>query len=214
MKFSILILLLFIGNFASLSAEILSFKSYKVVSRDTLFSISQKFSITTKDIYRWNEKKKKDPRLFVGETLRIPVFKTVAVNKNLNSSGESMSAYSNFKYPLERKSKINLDYSAITYAPHKGILFVNPAKTENVVSIDSGKVVAIDYMDGYGNYIIMQHIGGYYSVYGNLSRVLVIEGQTVSQGARIGNISKEKGLYFQISNKDKPLNPMAVIRNG
>lgn len=214
MKSFFLFIILFLLSFTGLIAKILHFKSYQVQSKDTLFSISQKFKITTKDIYRWNEKKIKDPRLFVGESLRIPVFKTSESIQTKNLVQNSQQTSTIFLYPLETKSKIEIDFSNISYAPHKGVLFHSPSQTENVLSIDSGKVVAIDYMDGYGNYIIMQHYGGFYSIYGNLSKVLVIEGQTVSRGNRIGNISKEKGLYFQISNKDKPLNPMEVIRNG
>jgi lipoprotein YgeR len=214
MKFSCTILFIFLLLSKNLSAEILSFKSYKVEKKDTLFSIAQKFQITTKDIYRWNEKIKKDPRLFVGEIIRIPVLRSVTIKKLEPVVIQIQEPTTNFHYPLERRHKIAIDFSPVSYAPHKGVLFQASGKIDTVFSIQSGKVVAIDYMDGYGNYIIMQHLGGYYSIYGNLGKILVVEGQSLEQGVRLGNTLSKQGLYFQINQGDKSLNPVPLIQNG
>jgi murein DD-endopeptidase MepM/ murein hydrolase activator NlpD len=214
MKFSCTILFIFLLLGKNLSAEILSFKSYKVEKKDTLFSIAQKFQISTKDIYRWNEKIKKDPRLLVGETIRIPILKSAAIKKIDPIVIQIHDSTTNFHYPLVQRHKILLDFSAVSHAPHKGVLFQASGKLDSVLSIQSGKVVAIDYMDGYGNYIIMQHLGGYYSVYGNLGKILVVEGQNLEQGVRLGITLSKRGLYFQINQGEKTLNPIPLIQNG
>ena len=133
MKAFFLFIILFLLSFTGLIAEILHFKSYQVQSKDTLFSISQKFKITTKDIYRWNEKKIKDPRLFVGESLRIPVFKTSENIQTKNLVQNSQQSSTNFLYPLETKSKIEIDFSNILYHVNNMSLLDVKLKVTNII---------------------------------------------------------------------------------
>ena len=65
-----------------------------------------------------------------------------------------------------------------------------------------GRVVAIDYMDGYYNYVIIEHPNGYFTVYGNLEEVFVAEGQTV-----------KKGETFQVNQGKKTLDPISLIKS-
>ncbi|WCL50550.1 LIC_10271 family cell wall hydrolase [Leptospira sp. GIMC2001] len=220
-KFIILSLILVcLPNF--LFAEILSFRNYKVQKNDTLFGIGKKFAVTTQEIYRWNAAKKKNPRLFVGEILRIPIFASINNSKastqtahsQSNSDHGSSSDTGLFRYPLNQYRPIVQNFSPVSYIPHKGILFQNKKISDSVIASRGGKVVAIDYMDGYGNYVILQHYGGYYSVYGNLGKVMVGEGQAISQGELVGSTEIKKGLYFQINLREKAIDPLPYIRKG
>lgn len=58
-----------------------------------------------------------------------------------------------------------------------------------IVAAAGGTVIKADaagWNGGFGKYIIIQHAGGYTTVYGHLSQVGVSVGQAVGQGARIG----------------------------
>ena len=68
-------------------------------------------------------------------------------------------------------------------------------------------------MDGYHNYVIIEHPNGYFSVYGNLDEVFVAEGQIIKKGEILGNLMKEKGLYFQVNQGKKTLDPISLIKS-
>lgn len=49
-----------------------------------------------------------------------------------------------------------------------------------------GTVITSAYSSGYGNYVVIQHYDGYYTLYAHMSSRLVSAGQSVSQGQTIG----------------------------
>lgn len=117
-----------------------------------------------------------------------------------------------FGKPFLHKFIARTNFSSDPENPYKGVL-LTPIESSSVLATLDGKVVAIDYMDGYNNYIILEHLNGYYTVYGNLDRVFVAEGQTVKKGEHLGNLLKEKGLYFQVNQGKKILDPISFIKS-
>jgi murein DD-endopeptidase MepM/ murein hydrolase activator NlpD len=117
-----------------------------------------------------------------------------------------------FTRPYTQKVITSVNYSPNPENPHKGVVF-SPIEMGSVLSSMEGKVVAIDYMDGYHNYVILEHSNGFYTVYGNLDEVYVGEGQTVKKGEVLGNLVKEKGLYFQVNQGKKTLDPISLIKS-
>ncbi len=72
--------------------------------------------------------------------------------------------------------------------PHEGIDLAAPLGTP-VLAANSGQVVKVCGLSGYGNSIIIRHqIGGntYYTLYAHMSRILTSLGATVSAGQQIG----------------------------
>ena len=57
-----------------------------------------------------------------------------------------------------------------------------------VRSIASGKVVTRGKDKGYGNYVVVQHSGGYESLYAHLSKIHVKKAQKVKRGTLIGSV--------------------------
>ncbi|HMV43113.1 MAG TPA: M23 family metallopeptidase [Leptospiraceae bacterium] len=117
-----------------------------------------------------------------------------------------------FGKPFPHKFIARVNFSANPENPHKGVL-LTPIESNKVLATLEGKVVAIDYMDGYNNYIILEHSNGYFTVYGNLDTVFVAEGQKVKKGDHLGNLLKEKGLYFQVNQGKKILDPISFIKS-
>ena len=80
-------------------------------------------------------------------------------------------------------------------------------------AIYTGKVVYADWFKGYGKVIIVNHGGGYHSVYANLDEIYLKPGDIVKRHQAIGKIGNSgtinaPALYFEIRYKGKPLNPL------
>lgn len=91
------------------------------------------------------------------------------------------------------------------------------AKTGNPVNaVADGQVVFADWYRGYGNLLVVDHGGGYMSVYGNneslLKQVgeLVRAGETVASAGTSGGAS-ESGVYFELRHEGKAFDPMKWV---
>ncbi len=99
---------------------------------------------------------------------------------------------------------------------HDGIDIVAPEGTP-VLAAAAGKVIYSDNgISGYGNLVIVEHAGGFTSVYGHNRRNLVRVEQEVKKGqpiAEVGKTGRADGyhLHFEIRNHAKPVDPMAYL---
>ncbi len=99
-----------------------------------------------------------------------------------------------------------------TYIIRKGI-DIAAKEGEGIKGVYSGKVAYADWFRGYGMLIILEHSDGYYTVYGNASRLLVSVGDSVSANqviAEVGDsgVSRQGNLYFEIRYMGDPQDPM------
>jgi murein DD-endopeptidase MepM/ murein hydrolase activator NlpD len=83
---------------------------------------------------------------------------------------------------------------------------------KEVRSIANGVVTAITWQRGRGNIIIINHRGGYFSVYTHLSQILVQIDQKIELGQVIGNVGDTGSLqgpmlHFEIWKGNQVLNP-------
>lgn len=80
-----------------------------------------------------------------------------------------------------------------------------------VRAVADGVVAYADRLRGYGNLIILDHGGGYLTVYANADSLLrepqqrVRAGETIATGTS-GNMGRS-GLYFEIRHNGEPLDP-------
>ncbi|AKH68514.1 membrane-bound metallopeptidase [Spongiibacter sp. IMCC21906] len=84
-------------------------------------------------------------------------------------------------------------------------------------AIHNGRVVFADWLRGTGLLIILDHGGGYLSLYGHNQSLLRQEGDWVKGGesiATLGNSGgkRQAGLYFEIRYKGRPVNPSQWCR--
>jgi len=84
-------------------------------------------------------------------------------------------------------------------------------------AIAGGRVVYADWFKGYGLLLIVNHGGGYHSLYGNLSETFHKAGDIIRKGAIIGKVGKSgllnvPALYFEIRYKGKPVNPLKWLK--
>jgi septal ring factor EnvC (AmiA/AmiB activator) len=108
------------------------------------------------------------------------------------------------------------DYGTTTHQP--GILIAtNPQ--EEVRCIFDGTITGIDFVPGYGTYLVVRH-GDYLSVYSNFSMLYVSEGDNVSAGQVLGRAGTESeprgaGVFFAVFDMDtnESVNPLTWLRD-
>lgn len=85
----------------------------------------------------------------------------------------------------------------------------------------AGKVIEAGYAPGYGNTIVVAHTPKYKTRYAHLSKILVISGQHVKQGERIGRVGstgrvRSRGndpshLHFEVTVMGNRINPLWIL---
>jgi septal ring factor EnvC (AmiA/AmiB activator) len=87
-----------------------------------------------------------------------------------------------------------------------------------VRAVSAGRVVYADWLAGLGLLIIIDHGGGYMSLYGHNARLYESVGQRVAAGQTIAQAGDSGGsarpeLYFEIRKEGKPLDPRPWLRH-
>jgi septal ring factor EnvC (AmiA/AmiB activator) len=117
-------------------------------------------------------------------------------------------------WPVE--GKISLYYGEQKDPKFKTKIF-NPGidiKTQperKVKACASGKVLYSSWLRGYGNFVILAHGDGYYTLYARLSEVLVNEGEEVESLRTIGKTGIDD-LHFEIRKGKKELDPLEWLK--
>lgn len=88
---------------------------------------------------------------------------------------------------------------------------------DNVHAIAPGKVVYADRFMGYGNLVLIDHLDGFYSLYGHLAEILVNVGVKISEGRIIGRIGESGSLsgpmlHFELRKDGKAVDPLAYLK--
>ncbi|MCB0278827.1 MAG: peptidoglycan DD-metalloendopeptidase family protein [Calditrichaeota bacterium] len=91
-------------------------------------------------------------------------------------------------------------------------------KGSNATSIFAGIVEQAAYMQGYGNQVIVNHGGGYFTIYSHLNEMLVRKGDRVETNQVIGTVGDSgtfdgiPRLNFAMFGNNKPMNPAKWLR--
>ncbi|QKN83581.1 M23 family metallopeptidase [Scandinavium goeteborgense] len=107
--------------------------------------------------------------------------------------------------PLRVTSSFSFRYHPVThrFAQHEGTDYAAPRLTP-VLASEEGIVVEADTHSFAGNYVVLQHPGGWRSRYLHLDKIIVAVGQKVARGKLIalsGNTGRSTGphLHFELS---------------
>jgi len=95
-----------------------------------------------------------------------------------------------------------------TYIISNGVK-IRAAANSDVRSVGKGEVMFSGEFRSYGQMVIIDHGGGFFTIYGQLSEILVEEGQKVQEGTVIGKLggAKQPVLYFEVRSESKPEDP-------
>jgi murein DD-endopeptidase MepM/ murein hydrolase activator NlpD len=99
---------------------------------------------------------------------------------------------------------------------HNGIDIVNAPGT-SILAAMAGTVAETGFNYSYGNYVIVKHMGLYQTLYGHLTRSVVLRGQKVQQGDKIGELgttgySTGPHLHFSIFHNGQPVDPLRFLK--
>ncbi len=119
--------------------------------------------------------------------------------------GQVVESFGKHKHP---------EFNSYTFS--KGLSISSNAGTE-IKSIYEGSVIYADYFKGFGNMIIVDHGGGYFSLYAHAARLNKKVGSEVARNetiATVGDVDSTKGpiLYFEIRHQGKPVDPVGWVR--
>lgn len=119
--------------------------------------------------------------------------------------GSIIESYGKHKHP---------EFDSYTFS--KGLSIAAGAGTE-IRCIYDGTVVFADYFKGFGNMVIVDHGGGYFSIYAHAARILKRVGSQVTKNdcvATVGDVDSSRGpfLYFEIRHQGRPLDPAGWVR--
>lgn len=173
---------------------------------DSLWKIGRKFGIPTSVLAEYNQLDR-DAHLRTGQTLLIPDADDLATSatppaqtqiEKPATSGTSSSSTGTTRLDWPHKGEILRRYDG----QFKGIDLA-ASTTDFVTASEKGEVIYADPMEGYGKLVIVDHLNGLFTIYGQLRTILVSNGATVSRGQRVGRggTEDERGrvrVYFEV----------------
>jgi murein hydrolase activator len=122
-------------------------------------------------------------------------------------AGKLVSTYGKIKHPTFN-----------TYTFNKGIGIGAPPGSDFRV-IEAGQVLYADWLKGYGTLLIVDHGDSYYSLYAQVSHLMVQVGDRVTRNQVVGKTGEGgalngPALYFEIRHQGKPENPLEWLANN
>jgi len=195
--------------------------SHKVQKGDTVYSIAKRYDTSPQAVvdFPYNSFVNDETfELAIGQVVVVPdgvkpaERPTAPRLRQITPDAGTVVASGNFVWPTGG----TITQRFVWY--HKGIDIANRA-APNVLAADSGTVVGAGWLDGYGygNRVIIDHGNGFRTLYGHLSQIFVVPGQTVVRGnaiGRMGSTGRSTGihLHFEVIQGGVYLNPLNVLR--
>lgn len=186
---------------------------HTVVKNETIASIARKYGTKVTDLVDINDLNSE--MLTEGAALFIP-------GARLDSTVLQKAMGEVFENPLKSKYVIT-SYFGYRQDPitgvassHKGVDLACPTGTP-IYACKSGRVLKAAFSPLYGNYIVIEHIEGYQTLYAHMSKILAKKGDRIGQGAKIGLVgntgySTGPHLHLTVYKNSKPVDPFTVIK--
>ena len=134
---------------------------------------------------------------------------------SVSYSGEKMT------WPCPAYTRISSEYGWRIHPTlgvnkyHNGVDMAAPTGSD-ILAAFSGEVVAATYNSTMGNYVLMNHGNGYYTIYMHASKLCVTPGQVIVEGekiAEVGSTGRSTGphLHFGVRKNGEYVNPMSYL---
>jgi len=118
-----------------------------------------------------------------------------------------------FAWPV--RGRLLQPFSGTSSAPHDGIdILATPGAS--ITAAADGKVIFSDRLSSYGNVIIVEHSGGFTTVYAHNERNFVRKGARIRRGERIATLgasgrARTPHLHFEVRKDNVARNPLYYL---
>lgn len=144
-----------------------------------------------------------------------------AALKETSQSTVRYSGNGKFGFPLTSYTRKSSPYGyrihpiTGTRKFHSGVDYAAPYGT-SILAAEDGVVLTAGWNSGYGNCVTINHGGGYVTLYGHCSSLLVSAGQKVTKGqtiAKVGSTGNSTGnhLHFEVRINGSPVDPEGYL---
>ena len=144
-----------------------------------------------------------------------------AASKTATQKAVKYTGNGKFGFPLASYTRISSTYGyrihpiTGTKKLHTGTDYAAPFGTA-ILAAEDGVVLTAGWNSGYGYCVTVNHGGGYVTLYGHCSSLLVSAGQTVKKGqtiAKVGSTGNSTGnhLHFEVRINGNPVNPSGYL---
>jgi murein DD-endopeptidase MepM/ murein hydrolase activator NlpD len=132
-----------------------------------------------------------------------------------SAAPEARGLATNARFSWPVRGKLIQPFSGVSSAPHDGIDVANRPGTPILAAAD-GKVIFSDRLSSYGNVIIVEHPGGFTTVYAHNERNLVRKGARIRKGERIATLgasgrARTPHLHFEVRRSNIARNPLYYL---
>lgn len=201
---------------------------YHVVRKgDTIAGLSRMYGVSTATIKKWNAKEVEEG-LPVGATVYLPGAKPPKAIKPVGVPGEAKPEKvvsfrpkpgpEKFQWPVQ--GTVLSRFGMRSGRLHTGVDLAAPQGTP-IHAARGGKVIYAGQMNGYGNVVILDHLDGYFSVYGHNSENLVSvtkgaaapmvrAGQVIARVGQTGNATRPH-VHFEIRRSNDAMDPLPLL---
>lgn len=210
-----------------------------VAAGDTLYSLSRRYSVPVNDLAVMNNLSAPFA-LSVGQKLKVPDLSSAPVRSVATTKVDSatvpvakpkekissdpmqklptIGARSSSKFSWPVRGRALSAYGAKGDGLFNDGINIAAARGTTVGAAENGVVAyAGNEVKGMGNLIIIQHSGGWMTVYAHLDSMTVRRGNKVSVGQKIGTVGEtgkvdEPQLHFEIRKGTKAYNPSTYLK--
>lgn len=202
-----------------------------VKAGDNLYSIAFEAGFHTREVARWNNMNSDDP-IYIGQEIKLyppageeaaPSVPTAAETSPSSATAAestyvapSNSSASPTDWIWPTRGRIISGFS--TGERRNGISIAGETGTPISAAADGRVVYAGTGLIGFGRIIIVKHSEQFISVYAHNSRLVVNEGDNVTQGQKIAEMGQTDAdrvkLHFEIRRNGKPVNPLQLLPKG
>lgn len=200
-----------------LKAELESSKRDAIAKRREAESIKRKKLALLRDV-----KNKKERSIRISEELNTAAEELSDLLERLRAGkgGFGAGGFASMKGRLIRpvKGRVVSRYGKVRHPKFKTVTFNNGIMIDSpagvsVKSVYDGKVIFTGWLKGYGQLMILDNGGGYYTLYAHLDNILKERGDVVKKGdeiAIVGDTGPQAtpGLYFEIRERGVPKDPL------
>ncbi|MCW5891513.1 MAG: peptidoglycan DD-metalloendopeptidase family protein [bacterium] len=192
---------------------------------ENLYRIGLAYGVTHQELARANDLRNPD-RIEIGQVIRIPgasrqlpvnTITPVRARDDRPPAKEIPAGPKAFAWPV-KGATLASRFGPRGATHHDGIDLAAPVGTP-VQAARAGRVLYSDRLRGYGNIVILEHEGGWATVYAHHQENLVQAGEVVRQGdvvGRVGETGQTTGpnLHFEIRKDNVARNPLFFLPQG